>query len=69
MFLDICGGHVWKSLRKNLSPVFSSGKLKEMMRPMGDVAKQMVMFVEEKLRENEVVNVKEVFSGQFTYYY
>ena len=49
MTLDITKGDVWKVLRKNMSPTFSSGKLKAMMEPMERVAKQLKSHLDEQI--------------------
>eukprot|EP00094_Tigriopus_californicus_P011152 TCALIF_10762-PA protein Name:"Similar to Cyp6a8 Cytochrome P450 6a8 (Drosophila melanogaster)" AED:0.09 eAED:0.25 QI:14/0.25/0.2/1/1/0.8/5/0/459 len=36
--LDVAGGMVWQVLRKNMSPTFSSGKLKGMMEPISGIS-------------------------------
>nr|APH81393.1 cytochrome P450 CYP3027C1 [Tigriopus kingsejongensis] len=61
--LDICRGDQWRALRKNLSPVFSSGKLKLMIEPMGRVTDQMVDYMDELLVDKKEVDVKRVFSA------
>ena len=62
--LDLSGGDIWKNLRKNLSPTFTSGKLKGMMEPMSEVADDMMAFIEKELtRGNGTVDMKEIFNG------
>ena len=40
--LDLAKGELWHALRKNLSPVFTSGKLKAMMEPIAALADNIV---------------------------
>ena len=62
--LDLSGGDIWKNLRKNLSPTFTSGKLKGMMEPMSEVADDMMTFLEKEVTQgNGTVDMKEIFNG------
>ncbi len=67
--LDISGGEKWKTLRKSLSPTFSTGKIKGMMEPMAGVADDMLDFIDDKVKnsKNGEINVKEVFQGKIQY--
>ena len=61
MSLDASGGEIWRELRKNLSPTFSSGKLKSMMIPMDDVSDRMVQVVEERRKQNNgIVDITDI---------
>ena len=64
--LDISGGGKWRALRKNMSPTFTSGRLKAMMEPMAGVADKMVDRFEELMEASPegVVDVKETFQGE-----
>ncbi len=62
--MDISKGETWKALRKNLSPTFSSGKLKGMMEPMSGVADRMMEHIDSLVTKNPVVDVKDVFQGE-----
>jgi len=63
MTLDASEGIVWKNLRKNMSPTFTSGKLKGMMEPMTAVIERFMGYLEEKAGEDTEVEVKPMFQG------
>ncbi|XP_059085586.1 probable cytochrome P450 6d4, partial [Tigriopus californicus] len=49
--------------RKNMSPTFSSGKLKGMMEPISEIADDMIQYLNDQIPKNPDVNVKELFQG------
>ena len=51
-------------MRKNLSPTFSSGKLKGMLEPMSGVADRMMDHIDSLVPKNPVVDLKDVFQGE-----
>jgi len=51
----------WKELRKNLTPTFTSGKIKGMLEPMGAAQDNMVKYLEKKCKENSLIDMKPVF--------
>lgn len=61
-------GEVWRELRKSLSPVFTSGKLKSMMEPMGEVSDLLVEEVAKQAKNspNEELVLKKLFQGKNT---
>ena len=61
--LDLSKGDMWKVLRKNMSPTFSSGKLKAMMEPMERVANQLKDHLNEKIVNGDAndLDLKKVF--------
>ena len=61
--IDISHGVVWHSLRKVLSPTFTSGKLKAMMEPMENIADEMVEQVGKVIKQtgSNVLDVKDLF--------
>ena len=60
MTLDASRGEIWRSLRKILSPTFTSGKLKSMLEPIDEVADNLVKHLE-KLTSERNVNVKPIY--------
>jgi cytochrome P450 family 6 len=60
MTLDASRGEIWRSLRKILSPTFTSGKLKSMLEPIDEVADNLVKHLE-KLANDKNVNVKPIY--------
>ena len=61
--LDVTNGKQWKALRKNVSPAFSSGKLKAMLAPIGDVVNRFLVHVGEKADKGSAVPVKPMLEG------
>lgn len=55
----------WKNLRRKLTPVFTSGKLKTMMEEIVGCAEELVNFLDEKTADGDVIDVREIMS-QFT---
>ncbi len=49
----------WKTMRNNLSPTFTSGKMKVMFHTVLDISNQLVAYMK---KQDEVVEVKEVLA-------
>jgi cytochrome P450 len=62
--LDIAHGDVWKSLRKNMSPTFTSGKLKGMLEPMSGIVDKFLEHIKTSSTKGEDVEVKPLFQGK-----
>ena len=63
MSLDSSRGEIWRSLRKILSPTFTSGKLKTMLEPMEEVANNLVQYLETKAADGKPISVKSVYQA------
>jgi cytochrome P450 len=59
--LDIAEGAEWKELRKGMSPIFTSGKIKGMLEHINSTLDNMMEHLDEKVKENPVINLKPVF--------
>ena len=66
--LDASAGVVWKNLRKNMSPTFTSGKLKGMMEPMTEVIDRFVQQLDKMAAgdDGKEVEVKPILQGAIT---
>ena len=65
--LDASEGVVWKNLRKNMSPTFTSGKLKGMMEPMTEVIDRFVQQLDKMAGDDgKEVEVKPILQGAIT---
>lgn len=53
----------WKTMRKALTPTFTSGKLKNMFLNMHNVADEFIDAIQERLETNEVVDMKPLFQA------
>ena len=62
--MDLSEGIVWKNLRKNMSPTFTSGKLKGMMEPMTEVIDRFMGQLEKMAEDGKEVEVKPILQGQ-----
>ena len=62
--LDVTKGDLWKSLRKTMSPTFTSGKLKGMLDPMGEVIDTFLAHVDKAAEKGSTVTVKSLFEGK-----
>jgi len=56
--LDSAEGAEWKELRKNMSPVFTSGKLKAMLSLIDDALDNMVNYLNKEVKKNPVVDMR-----------
>ncbi len=62
--LDTTRGAVWRSLRKSMSPTFTTGKLRGMLEPMTGVVGRFLQHLEElECAREESVEVKALFQG------
>ncbi|KAJ8687378.1 hypothetical protein QAD02_023172 [Eretmocerus hayati] len=55
----------WKSLRSKLSPVFTSGKLKEMFHLIVDCARHFEQYLDDQVKKNPVIECREL-TAKFT---
>ena len=51
--LDVASGEAWKTLRKALSPTFTSGKLKSMLDPIGAQADKFIAHLRHKMADGD----------------
>ena len=61
--LDIMSGDAWRSMRKVLSPTFTSGKLKGMTQPMDGMVDRTLDYMSEKIKVDPKINVKPIIQG------
>ena len=62
--MDASEGVVWRNLRKNMSPTFTSGKLKGMMEPMTEVIDRFVGHLEKMAEDGKEVEIKPILQGE-----
>ncbi|XP_040572441.1 cytochrome P450 3A9 [Lepeophtheirus salmonis] len=61
--LDISHGPLWKLLRKELTPVFTSGKLKGMMEPLLEITNDFLFHIESQTTSGKSIKIKQKFHG------
>jgi len=59
--LDMTSGKEWSVLRKGLSPIFSSGKIKGMLSMLGGSIDNMMQHLAKRVEVDPVVDMKPVF--------
>ena len=57
-------GEIWKTLRKLLTGIFSTGKLKAMLPPLMTVSNKNLDYLEKEVAKNPVLNVKPIIQGK-----
>ena len=67
--LDVIWGEKWRSLRKSLSPIFSSGKLKGMMEPMADEVDKYIEVLEKERLNGKPICIKNHLEGKLNFVY
>lgn len=60
--LFVLEGQRWKSMRSKLTPTFTSGKMKMMMSIFTDVAKELVICVDDAINKNSVIEMRDIFA-------
>ena len=62
--LDVSKGVTWKNLRKNMSPTFTSGKLKGMLEPMTEVTERFIGHLAKKVNSGQdILELKKLYQG------
>ncbi|XP_026488878.2 cytochrome P450 6B2-like [Vanessa tameamea] len=56
------GGDHWKVLRQNLTPLFTSAKLKNMFLMINECAEELDTFLEEEIKVSENINLRSLFA-------
>lgn len=56
----------WKAIRYQLAPIFSTGKIRQMLPHIDEVAKELVSHVTEKVQENPEIDGKHLFGRYAT---
>ena len=59
--LSTTTGEEWTQLRKGLTPVFTSGKIKGMMQHVDGVVENMINYLHKKIETDPVVDMRPVF--------
>jgi cytochrome P450 family 6 len=54
-------GEVWRSLRKILTPTFTSGKLKSMLEPIEETVDNLIKHLVTLADQNTSINVKPIY--------
>lgn len=60
--LFVLEGQRWKSTRSKLTPTFTSGKMKMMMPIFKDVAKELVICVDDAINKSSVIEMRDIFA-------
>ena len=60
--LFILPGERWKRLRGKLSPIFTSGKLKQMYSLFSEVSDEMIDLCQQDLKKSDVLEMKDVIA-------
>jgi len=61
--LDSAEGAEWKELRKNMSPVFTSGKLKGMLSLIDGALDNMINYLNKEVAKNPIVDMRPVLQA------
>jgi len=59
--LDTTKGEEWSQLRKGMSPIFSSGKIRGMMRHVDGVVDNMIDYLNKKIISDPVIDMRPVY--------
>ena len=59
--LDTAAGEEWTQLRKGMSPIFSSGKIRGMMRHVDGVVENMINYLHNRVISDPVIDMRPVY--------
>eukprot|EP00088_Acartia_fossae_P013203 TRINITY_DN1687_c0_g1_i12.p1 TRINITY_DN1687_c0_g1~~TRINITY_DN1687_c0_g1_i12.p1 ORF type:complete len:486 (-),score=141.78 TRINITY_DN1687_c0_g1_i12:488-1945(-) len=61
--LDSTSGAEWKELRKGMSPAFTSGKLKSMIKLIDGALDNMINYLQKEVKKNPVIDMRPVLQS------
>ena len=67
--MDVTRGTRWKSLRKNITPLFSSGKLKRFVEPMNEVIEDFLKHIDRACDKEKPIEVKALLQGKKIFFF